>query len=58
MIKNKYMVGVQGDMVVVGNPPRVPMTADDAMCFAAYLLTMAEGNAEREWEEVLCLVQD
>ena len=38
---NKFFVGIQGDNVAVLNPPRGLLSKDDAIIFAAWLVTMA-----------------
>lgn len=62
MPQNKFMVGLQGENVVIGNPPRGPITRREAMYLAAHLLTMAEagleGHYSSEWEDILNLVQE
>lgn len=55
---NKFMVGVQGKNIVVGMPPRVPISPDDAMLFAAYLVSMAEMDTETKFEDVLEAIQN
>lgn len=39
---NKHMVGVQGDNIVIMNPPREPMSKADALVFAAWIVTLAD----------------
>jgi hypothetical protein len=48
---NKHMVGVQGGNIVVLMPPHGPMTKQEAMVFAAWLVTLADttSNSRRFW---------
>lgn len=39
---NKYMVGVQGDSIVIINPPRGPMQKTDALVLAAWIVVLSE----------------
>lgn len=49
---NKFMVGMQGDQIVIGLALRTSrMTIDDALNLAAYLVAMV-GDDER-WEATL-----
>ena len=41
---NKYMVGVQGDNIVIMMPPRAPMSKADALMFAAWIITLADDD--------------
>lgn len=41
---NKYMVGVQGDNVVIMNPPRGPISKADALMLAAWIVTLAAND--------------
>ncbi len=54
---NKFMVGVSCEQVFIGSPPRGPMTPDDALLLAAYLVSMAEVYSDREFKDVLDVVQ-
>lgn len=47
---NKQLVGSRGDMVVVLNPPRGPLSKDDALMFAAWLVVLA-GKSLDEFRE-------
>lgn len=42
---NKYMVGVQGENIVVLNPPD-KMTKEEALTFAAWIVTLADDNED------------
>ena len=55
---NKFFVGVQRDMVLIGRLPMGPISADDALLLAAYLVSMAEMNTETKFEDVLKAVQN
>lgn len=49
---NKYMVGVQGDNIVIMSPPRSPMSKIDALVFAAWIVTLAD-DSETEFQKAL-----
>ena len=55
---NKFMVGVSCEQVFIGSPPRGPMTPDDALLLAAYLVSMAEVYTDREFKDVLSHIQE
>jgi hypothetical protein len=38
---NKHMVGVQGDNILIMMPPRGPMSREEALVFAAWIVTLA-----------------
>lgn len=52
---NKHMVGVQGDNIVIMNPPRQPMSKADALMFAAWIVTL--GDDDNKFAEYLAAVQ-
>ncbi len=52
---NKFMVGGQAGKVVMMMPPRGPMTHDEALTLAAWLVSIV-GDDDR-WEEILKAVQ-
>lgn len=54
---NTYLVGAQGDKIVIMNPP-TRMTPDAALVFAAYLVSMAEVQASHAFVEVLAAVRN
>jgi len=54
MPENKWIVGVQGDEVVVGLPMRAArMTKEDALLLAAWLVATASTNVEEDFEPIL-----
>lgn len=53
---NKHMVGVQGDTIIIINPPRAPMSKADALVFAAWIVTLADDD-ETKFKEALTAVQ-
>lgn len=55
---NKFMVGVIGDDVIVGAATIGRINPRDALLLAAYLVTMAEIQADRKFEDVLKAVQN
>lgn len=53
-IMNKFLVGVKGDNIVVGLPMRTAqMSKDDALLLAAYLVTVATGDPEKDFQPIL-----
>jgi len=38
---NKHMVGAQGDNIVIMMPPRGPMSKEEALIFAAWIVSLA-----------------
>lgn len=56
---NKYLVGVQGDMIVLGLPMKAArMSKDDALLLAAWLVAMASDDDPVEFEPVLKAVRN
>jgi len=54
MPENKFLVGVQGEQIVVGLPFRAArMTKEDALLLAAWLVAMASTNVEEDFETIL-----
>jgi hypothetical protein len=45
---NKHMVGVQGDNILIMNPPRGPMSKADALVFAAWIVTLADYSEDEK----------
>ncbi len=43
---NKFMVGVQGERIVIMLPPTGPISKRDALMFAAWIVTLADDNAD------------
>jgi len=50
---NKFLVSSQGKAILIMNPPRTSIAADDALLLAAYLVLMAEHEASQPFEAVL-----
>lgn len=44
---NKFLVGAAMDRIVVMNPPRGPITKEEALMLAAYLVCLADPTSER-----------
>jgi hypothetical protein len=44
---NKFLVGASGRGLTIMNPPRGPMTTDDALLLAAYLVAMADPGGDQ-----------
>ena len=53
---NRQLVGMRGSVIVV-LAPKQAMSADEAMQHAAWLVTLAEMDAEHTFEEHLNAVQ-
>jgi hypothetical protein len=49
---NKFIVGSQDNGIVIVNPPRGPISPEDALLLAAYLVLMAEHDAAHTFEQV------
>ncbi len=41
---NKFLVAVNGETILLMNPPRVPISKADALLLAAYLVTLADDD--------------
>ena len=54
---NKFAVGGLGESIVVLNPPRGPVSPDDALLLAAYLVALAELGASHPFAEVLAAIR-
>ena len=51
---NKWLVGVQGDKIVVGLPMRAArMSKEDALLLAAWLVTLASTDPAEDFEPIL-----
>jgi hypothetical protein len=54
---NKFSVSAAPDGIRIMNPPHGVIGADDALLLAAWLLTLAKGEASQPFEDVLEAVQ-
>lgn len=54
--QNKFMVGVQGNNIAILLPPRGPISKEDALMMAAWIVTLAT-NDEDQFAEYLVAVQ-
>lgn len=54
-ISNHHLVGVQGGGIVIMVPP-CKLTKDEALLFAAWLVTLAD--ADNKFKDVLAAVQN
>jgi len=54
---NRHMVSLKGDKVVVLHPPWREMTADEALVFAAWLVTVAAPYTATPFASVLDAVE-
>lgn len=54
---NRHMVGVQGDKIGIGMPPRTLMTKEEALVLAAWLVALADPLGEK-FAEVLDAVEN
>lgn len=43
---NEFMVGVQGDHILIMRPPTTPLTRERALNLAAWLVTLADQDDE------------
>jgi hypothetical protein len=51
---NKWLVGLQGDMIVVGLPMNASrMSKEDALLLAAWLVALASNDPAQDFEPVL-----
>jgi hypothetical protein len=55
---NKYLVAANGKGIVIMNPPRGPIPADDALTLAAWIVAMAEHMASLEFNDVRRAVEN
>ena len=56
---NKFLVGAQGDHIVIGLPMRAArMSRADALLLAAYLVAMAEPFSGEKFADVLHAVEN
>lgn len=47
---NKFLVGSNGDKLVIQNTPRGPISKDDALVLAAWLVALADpGGTQFAW---------
>lgn len=53
---NKYMVAVNGQGIVIMNPPRYPMSSADAILLAAWLISLADPGDDK-FKAILGAVQ-
>jgi hypothetical protein len=54
---NQFLVGVQGNWIVVGLPRRVArMSREDALSLAAWLVSMATNNPSQDFLPILAAV--
>jgi len=59
MPENKFLVGVQGDQIVIGLPMRVArMTKEEALTLAAFLVAVATTDPEKDFQPILEAVRD
>ncbi len=53
-IMNKWLVGIQGEEIVIGLPMRVArLSKEDALVLAAYLVVLASVNLEEDFLPIL-----
>lgn len=53
---NKFLVGMQGQSLVILNPPRGVISKQDALVLAAWLVSMADPLGE-QFEKTLAAVR-
>ena len=54
---NKFAVGSLADSIVVLIPPQGPVSPDEALVLAAYLVALAEPRASHPFAEVLAAIK-
>jgi hypothetical protein len=54
---NKFLVGMRGETIIIGMPPRTPLVREEALLLAAYLVALADPSGER-FRRVLEAVED
>jgi hypothetical protein len=54
---NKFLVGLRGETIVIVSPPLAPLSVDDALLLAAYLVVMADPDGEK-FEAVKAAVEN
>ena len=54
---NHGVIGLMGDKIIIRNPPGHLMHKDDALVFAAWIVTLADPTGER-FQQVLDAVQN
>lgn len=47
IVQNKHLVGVQGDNILIMNPPRGPMSKADALQLAAWIVALADDTEDQ-----------
>lgn len=55
---NKFMVGVQGENINILMPPRGPISKQDALLLAAWIVTLAADDEGSNFDAVLRAVQE
>jgi len=53
---NKFFVAAQADKIVLLNPPRAPLTKNDALNLAAWLVCLSMATPD-EWQEAIEAVE-
>jgi hypothetical protein len=52
-ITNMFLVGSMGDKIVIQIPPNRPLSKDEALNLAAWLVALASTNLEEDFEPIL-----
>lgn len=55
---NMFMVGVQGDNIIISVPPTTELTKNEALTMAAWLVALATTDPEKDFEPILNAVID
>ena len=59
MPKNKFLVGVQGEQIVMGLPMRAArMSKEEALTLAAFLVAMSTTDPGKDFEPILQAVME
>lgn len=56
-IENRHLVGVRGTKIVIVSPPG-PLSPDEALVFAAWIVALAEHSTPLDFQSVLHQVQN
>lgn len=55
---NRFVVSVNGSGILVMNPPQAPITPEDALVFAAWLVALAEHQASFDFDDARKAVEN
>jgi len=55
-VSNQFMVGALGDKVVITLPPTRPLSKEEALTLAAWLVAIVTGDPEHVFQPILSAV--